>query len=334
MSPEALALTEQDVARLPKVELHVHLEGSISPQRVVALAAARGEALKRPVNQLFRASSLDEFLANLDWVCSLVRTEEEAEAIAMDFARYAEGQGIVYAEVIVNPSHWRGIPPESLLAALCAGFSDAHARGGPDLRLVPSILRQQSVNEAIRLVDCMAALGSSRIVALSTDGNQARALDSSLRLAPAFEHARARGFAGTAHAGESSGPEGVLAALDVLRVQRIDHGVRAVEDRHLLDRLAREHVTLNVCLSSNCHLLYPDLEAHPLPALMSAGVRCTLNTDDPVVLGTTLNEELFWSAKAFGWDRATLATFQQNALRAAFCSNSDKSGINNLLDPL
>lgn len=325
--PDATRITE-----LPKVELHVHLEGAIPVQRVVALAAARGQPLKRPVNHLFRTHTLDEFLANLDWMCSLVTAESEARQIALDFAAYARAQNIVYAEVIVNPTHWRGLDSESLLGAIAEGFDAAHLETGVDLRLLPSLLRQQPLDQALRLVDCMAALRHPRIAGLSIDGNQARAIDSSVRLAPAFERARTLGFATTAHAGESSGPEGVAAALDLLRVQRIDHGVRAAEDALLMQRLAREQVTLNVCLASNCHLLYADVDAHPLRQLLAAGVPCTLNTDDPVVLGTNLNDELVWAAAALDWTLDRLVAVQRTAIAAAFCSATDKAHLTAILD--
>lgn len=331
MSHPATA-TPEAIRALPKLELHIHLEGSITLPRIVELAALAGQPLKRPVNRLFRTRTLDEFLANLDWVCSLVRSEALAHAIAMDFARYAASEGIVYAEVIVNPTHWQGMQTDRLLGAICTAFDEAHAQGLCDLRLLPSVLRQQSLDEAQQLVDVMHALAHPRIAGLSVDGNQARAVDSSERLAPAFARAASLGFGRTVHAGESSGPEGVAAAIDLLGANRIDHGVRAVEDPALVARLAAAQVTLNVCVSSNCHLLYPDIDAHPLQQFIAAGVRCTLNTDDPVVLGTTLCQELHWAATALGWDMPTLAGLQRNAIAAAFCSAGDKAALLQRLD--
>lgn len=332
MNTSARVATLEAIRRLPKIELHVHLEGAIGTHRIVDMAARSGQPLKRPVAGLFRTRTLDEFLANLDWVCSLVTTEQMARELALDFARYASSEGIVYAEVIVNPTHWKGLPPEQLLAAICAGFDAAQRDGACDVRLLPSVLRQQSLAEAMRLVDIMASLREPRILGLSVDGNQARAVDSSERLAPAFARAAALGFARTVHAGESSGPDGVAAAIDALGAQRIDHGVRAIEDAALVARLAQNHITLNVCLSSNCHLLYPDIDAHPLRQLLDAGVNCTLNTDDPVVLGTTLCQELHWAATALDWDMRVLAGFQRNAVAAAFCSGAEKTSLGQLLD--
>lgn len=321
-----------DIRVMPKLELHIHLEGAISTDRIVALAAAANEPLPRPVEQLFRTKSLDEFLANLDWVCSLVRSAEAARSLALDFARYARDEGIVYAEVIINPTHWKGLDLDTLLRSIAAGFDEAQTLGLPDLRILPSILRQQDLAEAMALVEWMGEAGLPRIVGLSVDGNQARAVDSSHRLAPAFARAAQLGFGRTVHAGESSGPEGVAAALDQLVAQRIDHGVRAAEDPSLVARLAAEGVTLNVCLSSNCHLLYRNVAEHPLRQLIEAGVNCTLNTDDPVVLRTTLCNELHWAATELGWGIDALVRCQRNAVAAAFCSWDDKQRLRALLD--
>jgi len=317
---------------LPKLELHIHLEGSISKARILALAEAAGEPLPRPIDELFQTGDLDSFLANLDWVCSLVRSPETARELALDFARYAHGQGISYAELIVNPTHWRGLDIDPLFRALADGFDEAQAAGLTDVRLLPSLLRQQSEAEALALVSWMEDAAIDRICGLSVDGNQARAEDSSRRLAPAFARARAAGFPCTAHAGESSGPEGVIAALDLLGASRIDHGVRAAEDPALVARLAETGITLNVCVSSNCRLLYGGIEAHPINTLLHAGVACALNTDDPVVLETTLVDELAWVAGALDWPAAELVARQQAAISAAFCHDRRKRELRSRLE--
>ena len=315
----ALPASAAQLRSLPKLELHLHLEGCIEPARIERLAAEVGESPPRPFDLLFQAPSLTEFLETLDWICGLVRTPEAAQEIAEDFLRYAETQGICYAELIVNPTHWSGLPVDVLFGALAETFEAGEAAGRPEVYLLPSLLRQQSETEALKLVDWMGASGLKRLRGLSVDGDQSRAHDSSQQLAPAFRRARDLGFPGTAHAGESSGPEGVLAALDLLCVSRIDHGVRAVEDPALVARLARERVPLNVCVSSNCVRLYESVQAHPLESLRTAGVACTLNTDDPVVLATSLCDELYTVATGLGWSLADLVSVQQVAIDAAFC---------------
>jgi adenosine deaminase len=315
------------IKALPKVELHVHLEGSFSAERIVALAAKTGEPLPRPVDRLFEFDGLSEFLRLLDWWCGLVRAEDDAEELAYDFARYLATDGIAYAEVITNPTHWLGLPLAPLVTAFGAGFERAHAEGHADCRLNLSILRQQTAEDALALVEWMGRVRPARVVGLSADGNEAEAGRTGERFAPAYRLARELGFGVTAHAGESSGPEGVWDAIDLLGVSRIDHGVRAAEDHNLLRRLADDQVTLNVCVSSNLALVYPDLNSHPIRTLVGAGVPVTINTDDPMLLGVSLTGELELAARHLGWDLPDLATATHQAVDAAFCSAEDKARL-------
>jgi adenosine deaminase len=170
----------------------------------------------------------------------------------------------------------------------------------------------------------MIANRNPRIVGLSIDGNEQAAGRTGPRFAHAFAKAREAGIATTAHAGESSGPEGVWDALDLLRVNRIDHGVRAAEDPKLLARLAREEIVLNVCLTSNLVLLYPSIELHPLRKLLEAGVHATVNTDDPELLGITLTSEWAKVASLCGWTREDAVATTRRAIDAAFCDEAKK----------
>ncbi|MCW2888173.1 MAG: adenosine deaminase [Streptosporangiaceae bacterium] len=315
------------IKALPKVELHVHLEGAFSAARIVELAGKSGVPLPRPIDRFFEFDGLGEFLTLLDWWCGLVRTEEDAELLAYDFARHLSADGIVYAEVITNPTHWSGLPLEPLITAFGAGFGRAHAEGHTDCRLNLSILRGQSAEEALELVEWMGSRRPDRVVGLSVDGNEAATGRTGERFAPAYARAHELGFGLTAHAGESSGPEGVWDALDLLHVSRIDHGVRAAEDPELVRRLADERVTLNICLSSNLSLVYPALREHPIGLLHKAGVPVTINTDDPLMLGVTLAGEMDMAAEHLGWDISDLAAATHRAVDAAFCSAEEKNRL-------
>jgi adenosine deaminase len=327
------SITDALLLALPKVELHVHLEGTFTADRITDLARAAGESLPRPADQIYVASDLGEFLETLDWVCGLVRDPEAAVAQAVAFAHTAAAQGTAYAEVIVNPTHWSGLSAAELLGAVADGFESAHRAGGADCRVLPSLLRSQPADEGVALVELMRTLAHPRIVGLSIDGNEAAAEPgSSQRFAPAYELARRWGFGTTAHAGESSGPGGVRDALDLLGVSRIDHGVRAVEDASLMGRLAAEGITLNVCLTSNCHLIYPSLADHPIRTLAAAGVPFTINTDDPDTLGVTLTSELALAARHLGWDVDDLVEAQRRAVRASFADDRTKAALTTRLD--
>jgi adenosine deaminase len=171
-----------------------------------------------------------------------------------------------------------------------------------------------------------------RVVALSIDGNQAVPSAGNARFIPAFKAARQNGLGTTAHAGESSGPEGVRSALDELGVKRIDHGVRAAEDPALLRRLAEEQITLNVCLSSNVALLYHDINRHPLPRLLEASVPVTINTDDPMLLSTTMNREIELASNLCHLGVDGIAAIMHQAATAAFCEPRHSNELHNLID--
>jgi adenosine deaminase len=317
---------------LPKVELHVHLEGTLSAERIADLAATAGEALPRPVERLFTFDSLSSFLGFLDWTCHLIATPEQAAAVAYEYAARATADGIVYAEVIVNPTHWAGWDLGALVEALTAGFEWAEGDGLAECHLLLSILRDQPGEDAEALVRWMARHRPPRVLGLSIDGNEASAGRTGPRFARAYQLAAEHGFGRTAHAGESSGPDGVHDAIELLGVQRLDHGVRAAEDPDLVRRLVDDHITLNVCLSSNLVHLYPSLAAHPLASLLAAGVPTTLNTDDPGYLGIDLTGELAKAVAGFGWTAADATAVTRRAIAAAFCPPATAHRLHAALD--
>lgn len=328
-----MTLDAAAIAELPKIELHVHLEGTFNPARIRELAARAGERLPRPAEEMYVTTNLAEFLVALDWVCGLVRDTETASEQAATFAHRLAAQGVVYAEVIVNPTHWAGVDTPDLLAAVADGFERAHDDGGADCRLLPSILRAQSAGDALALVETILKLDHPRIIGLSIDGNEeAEGPGSSRRFVEAYDLARSSGLGATAHAGESSGPDGVRDALDLLGVSRIDHGVRSIDDPALVARLRDDQITLDVCLSSNCHLVYPSIDDHPIRALTAAGVPITINTDDPDTLRVTLASELALAAGHLRWDVGELVESQRRAVRASFAPEERKAELLGLLD--
>ena len=324
-------LTEAQIRQIPKLEMHVHLEGTFDLDTICGLAEKHGVPLPRPRSALISFTGLADFLELLDWICSLVRDQEDVCLLARRFAAYAQEQGIVYAEVIVNPTHWKNIPLESLLAGVLKGFEEAWQAGLPDCRLLVSLRRDQSDDSAHRTVDWVLAHRHPRLLGLSVDGDERLARDSNRRFGPLLQQARAAGLGVTIHAGESSGPEGVAAALDQAGACRIDHGVRAVEDPALVERLRREQIPLNVCLTSNVlGGLYTE-HTHPLKQLYDSGIPVTLSTDDPRLLDVTLCQELEKAAVLYGWTEADVVRLQEHAVMAAFCSAEDKKRLTDML---
>jgi adenosine deaminase len=316
---------------LPKAEVHVHLEGCFEIDDIVGLARENGVPLPRPREQLLDfGGGLGAFLEFLDFVCGLVRTPAQLATLARRFSERLAANGTRYADLIINPTHWhhwsRRIP--ELIDALDAGFAGAEQDGLPPAGLCISLLRTQSADEAAELVELLAALRHPRVVALSIDGNEAAAGRTGPRFAEAFQRAGAAGLKRTVHAGESSGPEGVRDAVELLGADRIDHGVRAIDDPAVVGLLAERQIALGVCPSSNVTLgLYPGLEAHPIDRLRRAGVPVSVNTDDPALLGVTLAGEYESCAKAFGWTADDVRSIARTSIEASFAPAATKRDL-------
>jgi adenosine deaminase len=312
------------IRALPKAEVHVHLEGCFDTSDLVELAAAGGEPLPRPAEHLLDLSGLglSAFLEFLDWSCGLVRTPEQVARAAYQFSAREAESGVRYADVIVNLTHWpawRG-RLDAFIDALDAGFHQAEQDGLPAVGVCLSLLRQQSAAEALELVDWILERRHPRIVALSIDGNEAVAGRTGPRFAEAFRRAAAEGVHRTVHAGESSGPEGVWDAIDLLRAERVDHGVRASEDPALVAELARRRIPLDVCPGTNLHLgLYKTRGEHPLEQLRRAGVRVSVNTDDPAFQRTSVVHEYAEAQRAYAWPDSVLVDIARTSIEASFC---------------
>jgi adenosine deaminase len=311
----------QRLRALPKAEIHVHIEGCFSRQQIIALAAAAGEPLPRPAEALFTFQNLAEFLGFLDWSCGLVRSVPQVELMAYSFCERLAENGAGYADAIINPTHWsswrRRLP--DMIAALDRGFTAAERDGLPPVGLCLSLLRQQLADEATELLDMMIGLRSPRVVALSIDGNEAAAGRTGPRFADTFRRAAASGFRRTAHAGESSGPEGIRDAIQLLGAERIDHGVRAAEDTALMDELRDMGIPLDITPTSNVRLgLYAEYGQHPVERLRRHGIAVSVSTDDPELLETTLVEEYAAMVETFGWDDDALRRVARTSIEASF----------------
>lgn len=314
-------ITLEAVRSLPKAEVHVHLEGTFDSDDLARLAAQAGEHLPRPKHRLFEFEGLGDFLSFLDWACALVRSPAQLARAAYRFAEREAAAGVRYADLIVNPNHWPAWQDRlgAMVDAIDGGLREAEADGLPHVGLCFSLLRQQSVQEAAELVDWLIEARHPRVIALSIDGNEAAAGRSGPRFAEAFGRARAAGLHRTVHAGESSGPEGVRDAIALLGAERIDHGVRAIEDPALVRELADRGIPLNVCPGSNVALgLYPDRASHPIDRLRRDGVRVSINTDDPAYFESDLHHEYLATARACGWGEGQLREVAETSIEASF----------------
>ena len=324
-------ITRDWVKGLPKAEVHVHLEGCFEQDDIDQLAH-EAEERRRQLN--VAGMDLSAFLEVLDWTCGLVRTQEQVARAAYAFAKREADSGVRYADLIVNPTHWGAWRNnlDGFVEALDAGLSEAEQDGLSPVGVCVSLLRQQTAAEALELVDWLLEAKPERVVALSVDGNEAAAGRTGPRFAEAFLRVKRAGLHRTVHAGESSGPEGVRDALHYLHAERIDHGVRAIEDADLVRELADRRIPLDVCPGSNVVLgHYADRASHPLEALRAAGVRVSINTDDPALLRTSLVDEYLETVRAYQWPAETLKQVARTSIEASFC---DEGVRQRLLGPL
>jgi adenosine deaminase len=332
------------ITGLPKAEVHCHLEGCIEREMVSKAAARHGvdvpwghgepadeRAVGEPAGHI---GSLAELLSYLDFACALIDQRDELASIAYAASRHASASGTRYLDLIITPHHWtawRGRLGE-MVDALDAGWRAAEEDGLAPAGLCLSINRQQTASQAREMVEWMVSTRDARVVALSIDGNE-RLGSNNERFAEAFATAAAHGLRRCAHAGESSGPNGVRAAIELLGAERIDHGIRSVEDPALVGELVRRQVPLDICTTSNVILgLVPDLASHPVERLRAAGVRVSLNTDDPLIYGCHLSGEYSSTAAAFGWGRPELGAVARTSIEACFAEEGRKAAMLRTLD--
>ncbi|CAN5641413.1 adenosine deaminase [soil metagenome] len=303
------------VIGLPKAENHVHLEGCVDPL-VLAQAAERSGGTVMPGP----AHNLDELLEMNDHNCSLLTTADELSEAAFVRAATASALGIRYTDLIINPSHW---PVwfdrlDQMLEALDAGFNrfeeDGHIRTG----LLLSIGRHVDAATAVGIVDAVIRSTIPRVVGISIDGNESAPGAGLERFLPAVTAAKEHGLYVAIHTGESGGTDAIWPNLTLLAPDRIDHGVRSIDDPDLVAELARLGTTLCICPTSNLVLgIVPDLASHPIAALRSAGVSVSLNTDDPLVFGTDLPREYLIAAEAFDWTTQDLVGLARTSIETS-----------------
>ncbi len=319
---------------IPKIELHVHIEGAFSPGYSAALAEKEGVPLRNGSKEhLFDFVHLADFLELLDWNCALVRSFEEASSLAYTFAKYFTSQNVLYAEVITNPTHWSSLSHEEHIGGILDGFERAAQDGLCDCRLLVSLLRTQSTESAEETADWVISHPHERMIGMSVDGNE-EAAQSNERFAPILKKAKDAGLRLTMHAGESSPAEGVREAIELAGAERIDHGVRAIDDPALIKKIKDERIALNVCLYSNVALDVFTYENHPLKRLYDEGVLVTVNTDDPQLLDFTLDEELALVCSLYGWGKEDVRRLELNAVEACFCCQELNDKLRKLLEDL
>ena len=315
---------------MPKAELHIHIEGSLEPEMIFALARRNGVALAYPNVEALRTayafSDLQSFLDIYYAGASVLLAEQDFFDLGFAYLENAAAENVRCAEIFFDPqTHTaRGVPIQHAILGLAHACRRAHAEWGLDARLILCFLRHLSEAEAMATLDA-ALPWREQFIGVGLDSSEQGHPPE--KFAHVFAHARALGLHAVAHAGEEGPPAYIESALDVLKVERIDHGVRCVESPALVQRLVRERMPLTVCPLSNIKLrVFDTLAEHNLPALLEAGLCATVNSDDPAYFGGTLNQnfiETFAALPALGAREAY--ALARNSFEASFASAADKA---------
>jgi adenine deaminase len=323
--------TDALIAQLPKCELHIHVEGSLEPELMFALARRNGIRLPyasvEAVRQAYRFRNLQDFLDIYYQGMSVLITEQDFYDLAFAYLARAHADNVRHVEMFFDPQGHtsRGIPFATVLDGLSRAIGDAAQKLGVKASLIMCFLRHLEEADAERTLDAALPF-KDRIAGVGLDSSEKGNPPGKFKRV--FERAREAGFFLTAHAGEEGPASYVWEALDVLGVARIDHGVRAMEDEPLVDRLAREHVPLTVCPLSNVRLrVVEDLAHHPLRRMLDKGLVATVNSDDPAYFGGYVQENYRASAQALRLGRDEVAALVRNGIAASLMPKSEKTAL-------
>jgi adenosine deaminase len=310
------------IAGLPKAELHMHIEGSLEPELMFALAQRNRVDIPfidvEAVRAAYSFSNLQDFLDIYYQGANVLQTEADFRDLAMAYFDRVAADTVVHAEIFFDPqTHTdRGISFDTVMRGLTAGMDEAEAKHGITSRLILCFLRHLDEEAAFATLE-QAKPWLGRITGVGLDSSEQGHPPE--KFARVFAAAAALGLKRVAHAGEEGPPAYVWEALDLLHIDRLDHGNRALEDPALVARLAAERMTLTVCPLSNLKLcVVPDMAAHPIDAMLRAGLRATINSDDPAYFGGYMNDNYRAAAAGRGLTRDQLVTLAKNSFLGSF----------------
>src|SRR5499426_1037272 len=323
------------IRRMPKVELHVHLEGSIQPETLLLLAERNGVTLPATtadgLRQWYKFTDFPHFVEIYLTISSCIRSSEDVEFIAREFLRGQAAQRILHSEVTFTPfTHYssnRRIPFEDQIAALGRAREWAARELEISVGWVFDIVRNlRPVEHGLTVADWAISGMENGVVALGLGGIEAGHPPELFQ--EAFARARAAGLPAVPHAGETAGAESVRGALRTLKARRIGHGVRCLENPELVAELRERQVPLEVCPTSNvCLGVAPSLSEHPLPRLLDEGLYVTINSDDPPMFNTTLTDEYLRAARILGCGVGEIEWLALNAVRASLLPEESRAEI-------
>ena len=328
------------IAALPKAELHLHLEGSLEPEQLMEFAARNQVDIPFKTLEEVRAaydfSNLQDFLDIYYQGMSVLQTEADFHDLTDAYLQRCHADNVKHVEVFFDPQGHteRGLPFDTPIKGILSALDAAKEKYGISYRLIMCFLRHLSEEDAFATLE-QAEPWLDRIDGVGLDSSEVGHPPS--KFARVFEAARNKGLKVVAHAGEEGPPDYVWEALDVLKVDRIDHGNRALEDDALVARIVEEQLTLTVCPLSNLSLcVIDDLAKHPMKKMLDLGLRATINSDDPAYFGGYVNQNYRETADALGLSKDDIVTIARNSFLGAFMDDAERAGhleeINKIID--
>jgi adenine deaminase len=319
---------ESFVRALPKAELHLHIEGTLEPEMVFGLARKHGVELRYPsveaLREAYRFSDLQSFLDIYYAGADVLRDESDFHALTAAYLSRAHADGVIHTEIFFDPqTHtMRGVPFDAVIGGIRSALVEAERTLGITHRLILCFLRHLSADEAMKTLE-EALPHAEAIAAVGLDSSESGHPPS--KFTSVFERARSQGLLTVAHAGEEGPPAYIYEALDLLHVQRVDHGVRSEEDHQLVERLVRDRVPLTVCPLSNVKLrVFNRIEDHNLKRLLERGLCVTVNSDDPAYFGGYIAENYLAVCRGLGLSRDQVKQLAHNSIEASFLPRADK----------
>ncbi|MBU9274004.1 adenosine deaminase [Burkholderia gladioli] len=330
---------QNKIALAPKAELHIHIEGSLEPELIFKLAERNGVKLAYESVEALRAAyaftDLQSFLDIYYAGASVLLQEQDFYDMTAAYVERALADKVVHTEIFFDPqTHTeRGVPIETVVAGIDRALADAEARGLSS-RLILCFLRHLSEEDALATFESALPLFekySHRLIGVGLDSSEQGHPPS--KFERVFARARALGLKLVAHAGEEGPPAYVIEALDLLKVDRVDHGVRSIEDAALVARLADSRIALTVCPLSNLKLkVFDDMTKHTLKVLLDSGVAVTINSDDPAYFGGYVNDNYFATVAALALEDQDVYTVIRNGFEASFVTEAERAALIAKLD--
>jgi adenosine deaminase len=325
VSPQTNGL---DAITLPKAELHLHIEGTFEPELIFTIAERNGVRLNYPnveaLREAYNFTNLQSFLDVYYHAMEALRVEQDFYDLTTAYLKRVRAQGVRHVEIFFDPQAHikRGVAFAVVVDGISSALADGQRTFGITSHLIMCFLRDMPAESAMATLES-ALPHKEKIIGVGLDSAEVGNPPS--KFAHVFDRARANGFLTVAHAGEEGGSEYVWEALDLLKVSRVDHGVRSLEDPKLVAHLSRERIPLTVCPLSNVRLrVVPSLAAHPLKRMIDAGLMCTINSDDPAYFGGYVGDNFTQTAQALALSDDELVTLARNSFEASFIDDAAK----------